>query len=122
MERVRRKVTINFTVSPWIVEKMDSAIEEYNYAGRSDIISIALSEHLLKEDVERIDQSIPLFLSNFLSDYNSRKKILELIPENIWFRISALKKKAKACIELGELDEAQVCLNEAKKLEGEVSK
>lgn len=117
MERVRKKVTINFTTSPSIVEKMDSAIEEFNYAGRSDFISNALAEYLLTQKLELMDKSILFFLSTFFSDRNSKKQLLDIIPENKSFKVAALLRKAKACIELGELDEAQKCLEKAKELE-----
>lgn len=117
MERVRKKVTINFTTSPSIVEKMDSAIEEFNYAGRSDFISNALAEYLLTQKFELMDKSILLFISTFFSDKNSKKQLLDIIPDNPSFKIAALLRKAKACIELGELDEAHICLEKAKELE-----
>lgn len=116
MQRVRRKVTINFTTSPTIAEGMDSSIEEYDYAGRSDYISIAISEKLIKEELEMVDKSIDLFLAHVISDSFAKQRILELIPKNTAHKISALKKKAKACIELGEFDEAEKCLNIAKEL------
>lgn len=117
MERVRRKITFSITMSPLLLEKMDKSIEEHDYSGRSDLASIAIAEHLIKEDLELMDQSISLFLSHFLSDNHSRQQLRKITPDNIHFRISALKKKAKACIELGEFDEARECLEEAKKLE-----
>lgn len=116
MQRVRRKVTINFTTGPTVVENMDNSIEEHDYSSRSEYISIAISEKLIKEELEAIDVSIDLFLSSILSDSRVMYRLLELIPDDTNFKIQALKKKAKACIELREFGEAIKCLQSAKEL------
>ncbi len=123
MDRKRRKITISVSMSPLLVEKIDKELETEKYASQSDLMSIAVAEHFVKEDLELIDGSIDLFLTTVLSDENYLKKLLDMISDNQKFRISALRRKAKACIELGEFDEALICLNKTKELEtGSVKK
>ncbi len=121
MQRVRRKVTINFTTSPVVVENMDKSVDERDYASRSEYISIAISEKLLKEELEAIDKYSDLFLLDLLSDSDSKYHLIELIPDDQNFKMAALKKKAKACIELKEFDEAIQCLQAIKTLKTELN-
>jgi len=117
MERKRRKITISVSMSPFLVEKIDKETENEKYSSPSDLISIAVAEHLVKEDTGLIDESIDRFLTIFLSDEICLKTLTDTLHTDLKFRISALKKKAKACIELGEFKEAIKCLNQAKDLE-----
>lgn len=122
MQRVRRKVTVNFTTSPVVVENMDRSIEERDYSSRSEYITIAVSEKLVKETLESIDASVDMFLSDVLLDSSAKCRLLELIPDDQDFQIQALKKKAKACIELREFDEAVKCLQVVKTLKTDSTK
>lgn len=45
-EIIRKKTTLNATVSPYISEKVNRLVEERRFSSASDLVSIALTEFL----------------------------------------------------------------------------
>lgn len=48
----RKKVTVNATISPYLVKKMDKLIEDEEFSSSSDLISIAVTEFLVRYPCE----------------------------------------------------------------------
>lgn len=116
MERKRRKTTISVVLSPHLVDKIDKAVQEEKYAGQSDLVSIALTEHFFKEELKLNENDLIYILEIALDDEDFRNK-LQTLSKYPKTRIEALKQKALACAKLGEFDEATENLAKAKELE-----
>lgn len=116
MERKRRKTTISVVLSPHLVDKIDKAVQEEKYAGQSDLVSIALTEHFFKEEQKLKEDDLIFLLEIALDDEDFRNK-LQTLSKDPKTRVEALKQKALACAKLGEFDEAAENLAKAKELE-----
>lgn len=51
-----KKVTVNATLSPYIVKKMNKLIEDGGFSSVSDLISIAVTEFLVMTDNIEINE------------------------------------------------------------------
>lgn len=117
MATQRRKTTISVGLSPWVIRNIDRSLNDEKYAGQSDLVSIALTEHFLLEEIRTRDEKlIEIYQAMLQSDEG--KKILSMMQKNEQETVSALKKRGLACVELGDLDEAMKCFEKAKELEG----
>ena len=117
MAQTRRKTTISVGLSPWVIENIDRSLKEEKYAGQSDLVSIALTEHFLMEEIRRRDEKL-VEIYHMLLQSEEGKAILSGMQKNTLETIDALKKRGVTCVELGDLDEAMKCFAKAKELEG----
>lgn len=115
-ESKRIKKTISAGVSPYVLENIDKALQRKEYAGQSDLISIALIEHFEKEEIKKRDEKL-IEVYQALLQSEEGKRILSTIKISEHEEIEALKKRGIACVELGDLDEAIKWFTKAKELE-----
>ncbi|MHC1757527.1 MAG: ribbon-helix-helix domain-containing protein [Methanosarcina sp.] len=48
MQNIKKKNTLNVTVSPYLAKKVDKLVNERIFSSASDLVSLALSEFLVK--------------------------------------------------------------------------
>ena len=113
----RRKTTISVGLSQHVVKGIDKSLEEGEYSGQSDLVQVALTEHFLIEDYRKREDKLMSVYRALLKTDEGRQALLEL-PQDRASKIKALKDKGMACVELGDLDEAMKCFEQAKELEG----
>ncbi|WP_048180558.1 tetratricopeptide repeat protein [Methanosarcina siciliae] len=121
MASQRRKTTISVGLSPWVIQNLDRSLKDEKYAGQSDLVSIALIEHFIREEIRERDEKL-IAIYQMLLQTDEGKKALSGMQIKERDKIEALKKKGIACVELGDLDEAMKCFAKAKELEGSGSK
>jgi metal-responsive CopG/Arc/MetJ family transcriptional regulator len=120
MRKPGRKITISVVLSPKLVEKMDSVLQREEYSGQSDLASIAITEHLLREEIKPYEEMCMKVCQGALEN-KEMIKLLDNLPRDRATQIEALKKKGMACIELREYEEAKDCFAKVRELEGKDS-
>lgn len=113
---VRRKVQVNATLSPILAKKIDEGVESEKYSSQSDLVSMALTEYFVREEIREYQDRLVTVYQKLLDDETGRKLLKEM-PGDKTIQIEALKKKGVACVELGDLEEAMKCFTKAKELE-----
>lgn len=120
-DEVGRKETRSFGLSPWMIEKIDKSVNSGDYTGKSDLASVAFTEHFLLEDQRTRDEKM-FKIYRLILDNIPYEIILKEVQVDRASRIEALKKKGVLCVELGDLEGAQECFREVKELENPNSK
>lgn len=118
---IRRKVQVNATLSPILAKKIDEGVESEKYSSQSDLVSMALTEYFVREEIREYQDRLVTVYQKLLEDETGRKLLKEM-PGDKTTQIEALKKKGVACVELGDLEEAMKCFARAQELEEEMQK
>lgn len=121
MAITRRKITVNATVSPILAKKLDEGVESEKYSSQSDAVSIALTEHFVREE-QREKEKKMAELYSVLIQHKEGRALLEEVPRTPKERVEALTKAGIALVEAGRYEEAKECFAKAKELEGSGSK
>lgn len=111
----QRKPTLSITLSPEIVGYVDRVKDQY--MGQSGLAEAALVEFRAMEEMRCYRDKLMIVYEKLLENDVGRT-FLEEMPSSKFIKIEALRKKGMACVELGDLDEAMKCFEQAKDLEG----
>lgn len=111
----RRKISTSIALSPWASEYVDQW-KELGFTGMSDLVQQALTEHRIHAEMREYKDKLMQVYEALLKTDTGRD-LLKAIPKTQESKIQALKEKGMAHVELGELNEAMKCFEEAKKLE-----
>jgi metal-responsive CopG/Arc/MetJ family transcriptional regulator len=120
MAITRRKSTVNATVSPYLAKRIDEGVESEDYSSQSDIVSIALAEHFVREE-QREKEKKMAELYSILIQHEEGRKLLNEVPRTTKEKVEALTKAGIAHVEAGEYEEAKKCFAKAKELESQDS-
>ena len=113
---VRRKIQVNTTVSPVLAKKIDEGVESEKYSSQSDLVSIALTEHFIREEQQEHEKKMEKLYSVLIN--NDRGiELLNEVPRTAKEKAEALTKAGIAHVEAGEYEEAKRCFARAKQLE-----
>ncbi|WP_440944986.1 hypothetical protein ACSAZL_12560 [Methanosarcina sp. T3] len=77
----KKKVTLNVTVSPYLKRKIDALVETEEFSSASDLTTTALTEFLLKHDLEQEEIGAVEILIELLQTEIGRKAINAVLQQ-----------------------------------------
>ncbi|MHC1757528.1 MAG: ribbon-helix-helix domain-containing protein [Methanosarcina sp.] len=109
----KKKVTLNVTISPYLKRKIDALVETEEFSSASDLTTTALTEFLLKHDLEQEEIGAVEILIELLQTEIGRKVINAVLQqkgvspkipvvEEARSKIKKIKKEEKEDDEEGE--------------------
>lgn len=116
MTITRRKSTVHATVSPILAKKLDEGTESEKYSSQSDLVSIALTEYFVREEMREHEKKMAQ-LYQVLIQHDEGRALVGKIRLSTQEKIASYIKAGNALSELGEYEEAKKCFAKAKALD-----
>ena len=77
----KKKVTLNVTISPYLKRKIDALVETEEFSSASDLTTTAITEFLLKHDMEQEEIGAVEILIELLQTEYGRKAINAILSQ-----------------------------------------